>query len=82
LAPPWSRTSTPTAPSRASRVARRYVLVEPHPVTRVLVAFALALIVVGLLAFRGLATVTGSWLLLAGSLLALIGLGNELLHRR
>jgi hypothetical protein len=57
-------------------------MVEPHSVTRVLVAFALALIAVGLLAFRGLATVTGSWLLLAGSLVALIGLGNELLRRR
>jgi hypothetical protein len=56
--------------------------VELHSVTRVLVAFALALIAVGLLAFRGLATVTGSWLLLAGSLLALSGLGNELFRRR
>jgi hypothetical protein len=56
--------------------------VEPHSVTRVLVAFALALIAVGLLAFRGLATVTGNWLLLAGSLLALSGLGNELFGRR
>jgi Na+/H+-dicarboxylate symporter len=55
---------------------------EAHSVTRVLVALALALIAVGLLAFSGLATVTGSWLVLAGSLLALSGLGNELFHRR
>jgi hypothetical protein len=67
-----------------SRVARRATLrlVEPHSVTRVLVAFALALVAVGLLAFGGLATVTGSWLVLAGSLLALSGLGNELFRRR
>jgi hypothetical protein len=67
-----------------SRAARRATLrlVEPHSVTRVLVAFALALVAVGFLAFTGLATVTGSWLVLAGSLLALSGLGNELFRRR
>ena len=70
------------APSRASRVPPRYPLMEAHSVTRVLVGLVLALIAVGLLAFSGLATVTGSWLVLAGSLLALSGLGNELFHRR
>jgi fatty acid desaturase len=58
--------------------------VQPRPVTRILlaVALALALAVLGLSAFGGLATATGTWLVLAGSLLALGTAGSELVRRR
>jgi hypothetical protein len=68
----WSRVAHPTtlSPGGASL---------SHPRSR---RIRLALVAVGLLAFGGLARVTGSWLVLAGSLLALSGLGNELVRRR
>jgi hypothetical protein len=46
------------------------------------VAVALALVVLAVLAFRGLATAMGSWLILAGSLLALAAVLSQLVRRR
>lgn len=54
---------------------------RPRPETRVLVAAALVLVLLGLFAFDGLDTATGSWLVLIGSVVALGALAVQLIRR-
>ncbi|MGI9029171.1 MAG: hypothetical protein ACR2HP_04175 [Ilumatobacteraceae bacterium] len=54
---------------------------QPRPITRILVAVALVLVLFGLLVFDGFDTATGSWFILVGCLVGLVAIVLQLVPR-
>lgn len=54
---------------------------QPRPITRVLVAVALVLVLFGFLVFDGFDTAAGSWFILVGCLVGLVAIVLQLVPR-